>query len=242
MYTLCASAYTARDLSLFGYPRHKCFKWGYFPVVHEYNSIDDLFKYKDNCKASLQYISILWVGRLIGWKHPDYAIEVASLLKKKGYNFKLNIIGVGDLRSKLDRMVDELNLHNEVRLLGALPPTKVREHMKMADVFLFTSDKNEGWGAVLNESLNSVCAVVVNRAIGSVPFVLKHGVNGLVYNDSLKDLYRQIEMLFHDKSMIRNLDKSGYYTMVEQWNARVAVEKFLSLVKLMTDNTILSLS
>lgn len=241
LYTLCASAYTARDLSLFGYPRHKCFKWGYFPVVHEYNDIDSLFKNKDNSKSVIHTTSILWVGRLIKWKHPDHAIKVASMLKNKGYNFKLDIIGVGELGPKLDKMIENLELRTEVNLLGAMPPYKVREYMEKADIFLFTSDQNEGWGAVLNESLNSGCAVVANKAIGSVPFVLKHGKNGLIYNGELQDLYQQVEILLNNKSMIRNLGKSGYYTIVEQWNARVAVTKFLSAVKLFTDNTIFSL-
>lgn len=33
MYVLCASGYTARDLSKFGFPVERCLKWGYFPQV-----------------------------------------------------------------------------------------------------------------------------------------------------------------------------------------------------------------
>ena len=49
--------------------------------------------------------------------------------------------------------------------------------MEKSEIFLFTSDKGEGWGAVLNESMNSACAVVASHAIGSVPFLLKDGEN-----------------------------------------------------------------
>lgn len=48
--------------------------------------------------------------------------------------------------------------------------SEVRSYMEKADIYLFTSDFNEGWGAVLNESMNSGCAVVASHAIGSVPF------------------------------------------------------------------------
>lgn len=242
LYTLCASAYTARDLSLFGYPRHKCFKWGYFPILREYNDLDSLFQMKVNSRSNINSMSILWVGRLIKWKYPDYAIKVASMLKNNGFNFKLDLIGVGELGPTLNKLIDDLDLRNEVHLLGALSPSKVREQMEKADVFLFTSDRNEGWGAVLNESLNSGCAVVANKAIGSVPFVLKHGDNGLVYNGTLKDLYNKVESLASNKSMIRTLGEAGYYTIKNQWNARVAAEKFVSIVKVMIDNTILTLS
>ncbi len=52
-------------------------------------------------------------------------------------------------------------------MLGAMSPDKVRAYMERADVFLFTSDFNEGWGAVLNESMNSGCAVVASHAMVS---------------------------------------------------------------------------
>jgi glycosyltransferase involved in cell wall biosynthesis len=41
-------------------------------------------------------------------------------------------------------------------------------------VFIFTSDRNEGWGAVLNEAMGSGCAVVAADLIGSVPYLIEH--------------------------------------------------------------------
>ena len=35
--------------------------------------------------------SIVWAGRLIDWKHPEYAIEAAKQLKAEAYEFELNI-------------------------------------------------------------------------------------------------------------------------------------------------------
>ena len=78
-------------------------------------------------------------------------------------------------------------------MLGAMPPEEVRRHMEKADIYLFTSDFNEGWGAVLNESMNSGCAVVASHAIGSVPFLIKNGENGLIYeNGNQLDLEKQV--------------------------------------------------
>ena len=44
--------------------------------------------------------------------------------------------------------------------MGALKPADVRKEMERADIFLFTSDYKEGWGAVLNEAMNARCAIV----------------------------------------------------------------------------------
>jgi glycosyltransferase involved in cell wall biosynthesis len=70
-----------------------------------------------------------------------------------------------------------------------MAPEAVRDHMEAADIFLFTSDFNEGWGAVLNESMNSACAVVASHAIGSVPFLLKDGENGFI--QTLLEMYAE---------------------------------------------------
>lgn len=228
LYTLCASAYTARDLSLFGYPKDKCIPWGYFPEVKDYGNIDNLFKIK--YKSISEVVTMLWVGRLIDWKHPDHAIKIALKLKNDGYNFVLNIIGVGTMQSALQKMIQELNLQDCVHMLGALPPSKVREYMESSQIFLFTSDRNEGWGAVLNEAMNSGCAVVANKNIGSVPYMLKDKENGLIYSGDIDDLYIKVSSLFNDYILIQKLAKSAYVSMIEEWNAKMASQRFITLV------------
>ena len=48
----------------------------------------------------------------------------------------------------------------------------------------------EGWGAVLNEAMNSGCACIASHAIGSAGFLIEHGENGFVYRDGdMDDFY-----------------------------------------------------
>lgn len=165
LYMLCASAYTASDFNMVGAYKNKAYKWGYFPEHKIYN-INTLMKTKeDNIVPKL-----LWVGRYLDWKHPDDVIKLAIMLKENNYEFCLDIIGTGTMEGKLENLIENNNLNNEVKLLGSMKPEEVRVHMEKANIFLFTSDFNEGWGAVLNESMNSGCAVVASHAIGSVPF------------------------------------------------------------------------
>lgn len=231
LYELCASAYTARDLSLFGFPKSKCFKWGYFPVVKEYDDVDAvmLAKRQTELKHS-QDVSILWVARLIEWKHPEYPVLIAKRLRQDGYRFSLDMIGIGKMRNEIQTMIEKYQLQDCVRLLGGMPPADVRKHMEASEIFLFTSDRNEGWGAVLNESLNSGCAVVANRAIGSVPFLLENGVNGLIYNNSIDDAYMSVKRLMDDADLRRKLGKAGYATMTKKWSAKNAVSNLFTLI------------
>ncbi len=223
LYTLCASAYTARDLMLFGYPRRKCYKWGYFPVVKSYNNVESMINGK-------QWHSILWVGRFISWKHPELAVEVARILKNEGYSFNLNMIGVGEVQKSIESLIIRYNLSDRITLLGALPPKRVREEMEKSEIFLFTSDKNEGWGAVLNESMNSACAVVANKSIGSVPFVLKDNKNGLIYNGNVMDAYNKVKVLLDDTQKRKMISREAYNTMKSKWNADSAVNSLFILI------------
>ena len=102
--------------------------------------------------------------------------------------------------------------------------------MEAADIFLFTSDFNEGWGAVLNEAMNSACAVVASHAIGSVPFLLHEGENGLIYkNGDENGLLDRVVQLIEQPEMRKRLGRKAYQTLTEQWNAEIAAERFLQL-------------
>lgn len=230
LYELCASAYTARDLSLFGFPKNKCFKWGYFPIVKRYEDIDNLIRKKQELKRPLD-ASILWVGRLIEWKHPEVVVWLASELKKENFIFKIDVIGIGEQEVKLRDLIKKYNVADCVKLLGAMPPSDVRKHMEEAEIFLFTSDKNEGWGAVLNEAMNSACAVVANNEIGSVPFLLKHNYNGLVYqNGNVKEMVKYVKQLIEEPSTMQKLGKNAYLTLINEWNAEKAVDNLFNLI------------
>lgn len=227
LYYLCASAYTAADVNKFANFSGRTYKWGYFTEVKKYD-IDALFEKKRRNGR----ISILWCARLIELKHPEAAIEVACRLKADGYDFELNFIGDGPLREELSKLICEKQLTDHVHLLGSMPPEEVRIHMEEADIFLFTSDFNEGWGAVLNESMNSGCAVVASHAIGSVPFLIKHGENGLIYkNGKLDDLYAKTKRLVESAELRRELGERAYYTMEDLWNVEVAAERLLHLIE-----------
>lgn len=223
LYVLCASAYTARDLALFGFPKEKCLKWGYFPLIKEYECLDDMISTKEEN-------SILWVGRLINWKQPKVAVEIARKLKDDGISFSMNIIGTGNECEALLKDIERYQLKNYVHFLGPMTPGKVREYMEKSQIFLFTSNKREGWGAVLNESLGSACVVFANKSIGSVPFVINDNENGFIYND-MDELYCKLKKCFENGEKSLYIARQAYYTMQKLWNARNAVESLMQVIE-----------
>lgn len=225
IYMLCASGYTASDYKPYHMYINKTYKWGYFPETIKYENINDLIRKKETN-------SILWTARFIDWKHPEVAIEIAERLKKDGYSFKLNMIGNGGLEDEIKELIQEKELEDYVEMLGGMKPEKVREYMEKSEIFIFTSDRNEGWGAVLNESMNSGCAVVANKDIGSVPFLIKENVNGFVYKDkNIDDLYHKVKQLIDNKDTREKISKEAYNTIVNKWNAENAAIKLIQLCR-----------
>lgn len=222
LYLLCASAYTAGDYAKTGTFKNRTFKWGYFPETKKYD-IDKLLSEKTNN-------SILWAGRFIDWKHPEMPVYLAKELKAKGYEFNLNMIGTGDMDDEINALIERENLSENVHLLGSMKPEKVREYMEKSKIFLSTSDRQEGWGAVLNEAMNSGCATVANSAVGSAPYLIEDGKNGFLYKDgNLDSLCEKVKRLLDDPDMCNNFGEKAYRTMDDTWNAKVAAERLIRL-------------
>lgn len=223
LHMLCASAYTAADCRfIHAYP-DKTYKWGYFPEVKNLD-IEELVIRKKQAA-----VKILWVGRMIGLKHPEAAIHVAEQFAKENLPFHMDMIGDGELFGKIGRMISQKQLNHCVRLLGVLPPEQVRMHMEQANIFLFTSDQQEGWGAVLNEAMSSGCAVVANRVIGSVPFLIRNGVNGSIYNTKYTQLFKQVQSLARDIDLCEKMGREAYKTMHGLWDPGIAAKRLISL-------------
>lgn len=231
VYLLCCGGYVASDFHIVRAYPEKMFQWGYFPEKKIYD-IEALLEVKANRREGTGKISLLWAGRFIDWKHPEYAVRVATKLKQEGYDFSLTMVGGGTMEEELRNMVQTENLEDVVTFAGFQKPEKVREYMEQSDIFLFTSDYKEGWGAVLNEAMNSGCAVVANVAPGAVPYLIKSEENGLIYpNKDFAKFYENVTKLIQNPNMINALGKEAYRTITEEWNAEVAANRLIPFLE-----------
>jgi len=230
VYLLCCGGYVASDFHIVRAYPGKMFKWGYMPPTKAYD-IEELLDKKVKQREKDGAISLLWAGRFLRLKHPEYAIKAATRLKQEKCKFTLTMVGGGEMETELKEMVKKEELSDVVRFEGFKKPEEVRRYMEEADIFLFTSDYREGWGAVLNESMNSGCAVVTNCAVGAAPFLINHGENGLIYpNNDFENFYSQIKSLVEQEDKIRLLGRKAYETIAKEWNAENAAEKLVTLL------------
>ena len=226
LYLLCSSSYAPNDFNKLGMYKNKCFKWGYFPEFKEYTIKDLLNKKEKN--------TILWVGRFIKQKHPEYVVKLAKRLKNENYKFKIQMIGNGVLFDKIKNQIEKNNLQNEIELVGAVPSEKVRDYMEKSRIFICTSNKEERWAVVINEAMNSGCAVVAYKYIGAVPFLIGNK-NGLPYS-SFNEFYKKIKLLLDDSEKIKELGTKAYNEISNNWTAKAAAKNFDKMVNSIIEN------
>ena len=229
LYMLCANAYGANDFYKLGLYKNKIYKWGYFPETKEYN-LEQLIKNKEKSKP----INIVWVARFIKWKHPEKMIKLAKKLVKDGLEFKITMIGTGVMYEKIKEEIHKNNLENYVELTGAVESDKVRDYMEKAKIFILTSGKQEGWGAVLNEAMNSACAVITDINVGAAPFLINDSENGLLYKN-FEELYMYTKNLIEDNKLRKKLYENAYKTILETWNSKNATNNLINLFESIKD-------
>ena len=223
LYMLCANAYGAKDFNFLGLYKDKIYKWGYFLETNKYD-IDKLIEKKEENKKT----EIIWVARFIKWKHPEVVVKLAKRLKKQKYNFHIKMLGTGKLEEKTRKKVKKLGLEDVLEIVGQVPSDEVKKYMEKANIFIGTSDSQEGWGAVINESMNAGCALVANKRMGSVPFLIKDGETGLIYT-TYSELEDKVKLLMKDKELRDKLGKNAYTYITEKWTGSVAANNLIEL-------------
>lgn len=228
VYMLCASAYTAKDVNTIGAYRNKCFKWGYFTKVDNLE-VDAL---KRCPSVSADTVNLMWCARFLKWKHPELPVKLALRLKNKGYKFCIDMFGSGEELENTKSLVKKLGVEDVVRFCGNRPNDEILVEMRKHDIFLFTSDQNEGWGAVLNEAMSCSCAVVGSDKIGSVPFLIEDGRNGMVFKSgNLNSLEKKTIKLIEDRQLRITIAHKGYDTLWDVWSPHNAAKQFVDLVR-----------
>jgi glycosyltransferase involved in cell wall biosynthesis len=108
--------------------------------------------------------------RLVRRMGLDQLIEAVSILKKA--DIWLGIAGRGPLSSELGRQIQELEVGNQVYLLGFISDQDLVLAYQAADVTVVPSQMLEGFGLVLAESL--ACGTpAIATPVGAMPEVLQ---------------------------------------------------------------------
>lgn len=237
LYKLCSSSFAAIDQEKLGMYKGKCYKWGYFTKTEK----NETEKFQDVSTSGIA--PLMWCSRYLKWKHPELPILMAERLKGKGYKFHLDMYGEGEYKQKSIELVDKLGLQNEVSFYGNRPNNELMNEMQRHSIFLFTSDRNEGWGAVANESMSNGCVLVSSDAVGSAPYLIQDGETGMLFksprtnssfdkpdNEALDSLCDKVEWLLLHNDERQQIGIMARKQLEEVWSPENAARSLLTLI------------
>jgi L-malate glycosyltransferase len=166
------------------------------------------------------------VGALVGHKGHRYLIEAAAQVVREVPDARFVILGEGDLRGPLEKLIAELHLEKHV-ILGGFRPD-VLSLLKGFDFFVMPS-VTEGLGTSLLDAMACAKPIVASR-VGGIPEVVVDGKTGILVPP--KDSHRladAIVRMMQDRAAAAAMGNAGYTRVTERFTVERMVEETLAV-------------
>lgn len=137
--------------------------------------IDNIeFSYRPNYSNTL---NVLMCARMVKKKGYFDALATINKLKEDGIKIKCEIIGNGKLQDQIIKMINNLGLNNEVKLLGRKTPIEIYEISNKHHVFFHPSkfDSNggsEGGAPTIISQMQALGLPIISTTHADIPNVI----------------------------------------------------------------------
>jgi len=147
------------------------------------------------------------IAALVPHKGQRHLIEAAHIVVQKLPDVRFVILGEGELREALERLIKEYRLEKHVLLPGFR--TDVLGCLKSFDLFVMSS-VTEGLGTSLLDAMACSRPIVATEA-GGIPEVVEHGVTGLLVPPrDHAAMAEAIIALISDKERRQQMGEAGF--------------------------------
>jgi phosphatidylinositol alpha-1,6-mannosyltransferase len=158
---------------------------------------------------------ILTVGRLVPRKGADMAVRAMKQVVARRPNVHYLIVGDGELRAELERLIADEGLGAWVTLVGKVSDDELLRYLRLCDLFLMPNrtmpdGDTEGFGLVFREA-NACRKPVIGGRAGGVVEAVEDGVSGLLVDGSQPDqIAAAVERILGDPALAARLSEGGY--------------------------------
>ncbi len=157
------------------------------------------------------------VARLVEIKGLLTLVDACALLSGRGVDYRCEIVGDGELRTRLERRAESLSLNGRFRLVGARAHDEVRAALEQATVFVLPSQvtdsgRRDGLPCAMIEAM-AAGVPVVTTPVSGIPEVVRDGESGLlVAPGDAEGLAAAVERLLSDRELRARLRRGGLET------------------------------
>lgn len=158
-----------------------------------------LDKSKENCGFTDDFdgVRLLTVGRLTAQKALQVSVEACNLLKKRGANIRWYVLGEGDQRKKLEKLIRKKKLEKDFILCGAVENPYT--YMLNCDIIVHES-RYEGKSIAIQEAQILGKPIIVSDCNGNREQVI-HDIDGIMCGFDSLELCKSIERLIVDNEL-----------------------------------------
>ena len=177
--------------------------------------------------VSLDQMLIVGVGSLIARKSYGTAIQaIAKCRSGTADGLVLAICGEGPDRAQLEALAADMELAEDVRLLGWRDD--VPDILRAADLFLHPA-RDEGFGLVVVEAAAAGLPIVASE-VGGIPEIITHEHDGLLVPPGEPNaLAAAIQRLLNEPEQARRLGDNARRTAFERFSAEAMAERYIEL-------------
>lgn len=221
VHALAIGRYAPADLRTIGAFADRKWRWGYFVHVP---ATPPAFKGDAPVK-------IIWAGRMLKLKRVDTLLRALARLRDSPRIGECLLVGDGPEKDSLRRRAKRLRLDSgRVRFEPPVPFGDVRKLMQTADIYVFPSGHQEGWGAVAGEAMGEGCILVANEQAGAARELVVDGTSGLLFRDGDDEqLAGHLDRLSRDHDLRGRLRQAAWERMTSLWSPRAAAERLVAL-------------
>lgn len=176
-------------------------------------------------------LNLLFVG---GLDRAHYFKGVAVLLKAllilEPRNWRLKIVGDGDLRASYEELTKKYGLEKLVEFSGSLKGSELIRAYQNADLFILPSiNRNEAFGLVLIEALACGVPVIASDLPGVRRVFNNHEHGLLIKPNDPEDLKKKLEFIFKNEELRRLMSLAARRLAEEKYDLKIMSAKLLDL-------------
>ena len=155
---------------------------------------------RERCPVTREGFTLCFVGRLTAVKRLDRVLQAVAIVRRRGYDVHLWMVGEGEDRENVTRNIGKLNLDSCVKLTGFTQ--NPYPYMRECDALVLGSDA-EGLPTVILEALCLGTPVVATRTAGTVQLLGQGG--GLLADFTPQSMADAIERIITEPGLATRL-------------------------------------
>jgi len=175
------------------------------------------------------------VARLVPEKGHLFCLESFKIVVDKFPNAKLFIIGDGILKPDIEAKINELNLNNNVIMLGYR--RDVAEILASLDISLHTSIW-EGTPVAIIEAMLMAKPIIASR-VGGIPELIEDGSTGILVSPYDKEALAQAIMrLINDKAQASKMGEAARQSAQDKFNLELMIKNITKIYDSLVESKI----